>query len=201
MTRAPASESDRRTQLTRAAFEVFTDRGYRNCSVADIVSAAGLSHGSFYNYFSNRREILDATIDLGLAERGPELAVPDDPAATLEEFLDAVTAPLRSLHSLSETDNKLVSLIVFDAGAIDDELTRRAVEIFGSFAEAIGRQIEHGVRAGYLRPELDAEILGEMVLCMSLTALLPAHGGADLPDGIDHLVTQMRELLRAALAA
>lgn len=201
MTRANPSDTDRRTQLTRAAFEVFTDRGYRNCSVADIVAAAGLSHGSFYNYFTNRRDILDATIDLGLAERGPELTVPDAPAASLEEFLDAVTTPMRALNSLSDTDNKLVSLIIFDAGAIDDELTRRAVQIFGSFAEAIGRQIEHGMRVGYLRPDLDAEILGEMVLCMSLTALLPAHGGVDLPDGIDHLVAQMRELLRAALAA
>ncbi|OBJ69443.1 TetR/AcrR family transcriptional regulator [Mycobacterium sp. 1274756.6] len=192
---------DRRTQLTQAALEVFTDRGYRNSSVAEIVATAGLSHGSFYNYFTNRREVLDAAIDLGLEQRGPELGPPDEPAQTLEEFLDAVTAPLRSLHTLSETDNKLVSLIVFDVGAIDEELTRRAVEIFERFAAAIERQIDHGVRAGYLRADLDTAVLGEMFLCLSLTALLPAQGGPPLPGGLDHFVDQVRELLRAGLAA
>lgn len=193
--------TDRRAQLTRAAFDVFAERGYRNSSVADIVAAAELSHGSFYNYFTNRREILDAAIDLGLAERGPELAVTTEPAATLEEFLDAVTTPLRALHALSDDDNKLVSLIVFDVGAIDDALTRRAVEVFESFAHAVAQQIEYGVAAGYLRRDLDTEILGEMFVCMSLTALLPTQGGQPLPGGLDHFIAQVRELLRAGLGA
>lgn len=194
-----SAQPDRRVQLTRAAFEVFTDRGYRNTSVADIVAAAGLGHGSFYNYFANRREILDAVIDLGLEERAPELSPPEELAETLDEFLDAVTAPWQALHSLSDADNKVVSLIVFDAGAIDEQLTQRVVEIFRSFAHSVQRQIDHGITKGYLRRGLDSEVLGEMLVCMSLAMLLPAQGGAPLPGGLEHVIGQARELLRAGL--
>lgn len=193
------AQPDRRAQLTRAAFEVFTDRGYRNSSVADIVAAAGLGHGSFYNYFTNKREILDATIDLGMDERAPELSPPEHLADSLDEFLDGVTAPLRALHSLSVNENKLVSLVVFDAGAIDEQLTQRVVEIFESFAAAVARQIDHGVAVGYLRPDLDTQVLGEMFICMSLVMLLSAQGGAPLPGGPDHVIAQVKEVMRAGL--
>jgi len=192
---------DRRAQLAEAAFEVFTSRGYRNTAVADIVSAAGLSHGSFYNYFTNKRDALDAAIDFGLESRGPQLAPPPEPAGNLDEFLEAMTAPLRALHEFAAINNRLVSLIVFDAAAIDDALTSRVIEIVEEAAQPWQHQIEHGVDAGFLRPGLDAQILSEVMVAMSLVMLLPAQGGAPLPGGLDHVITQIAEFLRAGLAA
>jgi AcrR family transcriptional regulator len=192
--------TDRRKQLAQAAFELFTDRGYRNCSVADITAAAGLSHGSFYNYFTNKRNILDAAIDFGVQQLGPSLSPPTELADTLDEFLDALTVPMRELHSLSVTNNKLISLLVFDAAAIDEAVTQRVVEIFKSFARSTQRQIDHGVEMGYLRPGIDTEVLGEMLVAVSLTVLLPAQGGTPLPGGLDHFIEQTKDWLRAALA-
>lgn len=190
---------DRRAQLTQAAFEVFTDRGYRNCSVADITTAAGLSHGSFYNYFTNKRDILDAAIDFGCEQFGPQLSPPTELADSLDEFLDGVTIALRELYSLSVTNSKLISLMVFDATAIDDAVTQRVVDTAESFARKAQRQLEHGVEIGYLRPDIDAQVLGEMLVAISLTVLLPAQGGAPLPGGLDHFIEQIADFLRAGL--
>ena len=192
--------SDRRAQLTQAAFAVFTDQGYRNCSVADITTAAGLSHGSFYNYFTNKRDILDAAVDFGFEQIGPQLSPPTELADSLDEFLNAITSPLRELYSLSITNSKLISLMMFDAGAIDDAVTQRVVKIFKSFARSAQRQIDHGVEAGYLRPAIDAEVIGEMLVAISLTVLLPAQGGAPLPGGLDHFIEQTADFLRASLS-
>lgn len=197
----PRQVADRRAQLAEAAFEVFTSRGYRNSSVADIVSAAGLSHGSFYNYFTNKREILDAAIDVGLESLGPQLRPPTEPAADLEEFLHAMTAPLRALHEFALTNDRLVSLIVFDAAAIDDALTNRVIEIVRSFAQASQQQVDHGVQTGFLRAGLDTAVLSEVMVAMSVVVLLPAQGGAQLPGGLDHVIAQVEEFLRAGLAA
>jgi len=196
-----AAAMDRRAQLTEAAFKVFTERGYRNTAVADIVAAAGVSHGSFYNYFTNRREALDAAIDFGLESLRPQLTPPAVPAATIDKFLEAITTRLRALHDFAVTNDRLVSLIVFDAAAIDDALTSRVFEIVASFARDWQRQIDHGVQAGFLRQGLDTQVLGEVMVAMSLVVLLPAQGGPPLPGGLDHVISQLGDFLRFGLGS
>lgn len=47
----------------RAAREVFARDGYLNSKITDIAKAAGRSPGSFYTYFDNKTELLDALLD------------------------------------------------------------------------------------------------------------------------------------------
>lgn len=55
--RTPKSEETRRALLDAAA-RLFAENGYHDISVPDIVQAAGVGHGTFYEYFGSRREIL-----------------------------------------------------------------------------------------------------------------------------------------------
>src|SRR5215831_13698635 len=61
---AAAPESGRRAQtrqaLMDAAETLFAERGYHETSVSDIVRAAGVSQGTFYQYFGHRRDVLMA---------------------------------------------------------------------------------------------------------------------------------------------
>lgn len=43
--------------LLESAHDVFIDRGYHDTRVDDLVSAAGVSHGAFYRYFTNKEEL------------------------------------------------------------------------------------------------------------------------------------------------
>ena len=43
--------------LLASSHDVFIDRGYHSTRVDDLVSAAGVSHGAFYRYFSNKEEL------------------------------------------------------------------------------------------------------------------------------------------------
>lgn len=47
----------------RAAREVFARDGYLNSKITDIAAAAGRSPGSFYTYFDNKAQLLDALLD------------------------------------------------------------------------------------------------------------------------------------------
>jgi AcrR family transcriptional regulator len=53
----PKGEVTRRALLDAAA-RLFAERGYHETSVPDIVRAAGVGHGTFYEYFGSRRDIL-----------------------------------------------------------------------------------------------------------------------------------------------
>ncbi|HVV36633.1 MAG TPA: helix-turn-helix domain-containing protein [Acidimicrobiales bacterium] len=60
----PAGPKARRTraQLIDAATSLFAERGFQNTAVAEIAEAAGVSLGTFYQYFRNRDEVLGAMV-------------------------------------------------------------------------------------------------------------------------------------------
>lgn len=49
--------------LLRAARTVFADKGFFNAKITDITREAGCSAGSFYTYYENKTQILDALLD------------------------------------------------------------------------------------------------------------------------------------------
>ena len=49
-----------RRRLIEAALLVFAEKGVDACVVDDVIQAAGVSRGSFYNYFTSNQELLVA---------------------------------------------------------------------------------------------------------------------------------------------
>lgn len=47
-------------RLTAAAMELFAERGYGKTTVGDIATRAGLTERTFFNYFTDKREVLFA---------------------------------------------------------------------------------------------------------------------------------------------
>src|SRR5258708_6739249 len=75
---SPSSDTARRAQtrqaLLDAAAALFAERGYHETGVPDIVRAAGVSQGTFYQYFGHRRDVLMAltqAVQATVAERPP----------------------------------------------------------------------------------------------------------------------------------
>ncbi len=50
-------------RLRAAAREAFARHGYGAARVADVVAGAGVSHGTFYTYYENKGDVLDALVD------------------------------------------------------------------------------------------------------------------------------------------
>lgn len=55
----PKRERTRR-QLMRAALAVLNERGAAATTAQEVAAAAGLAHGTFYNYFATREELFEA---------------------------------------------------------------------------------------------------------------------------------------------
>lgn len=52
-----------RERIVEKAFQLFLTRGFERTSMAEIVSATGLSKGAVYHHFASKDELLDAAID------------------------------------------------------------------------------------------------------------------------------------------
>lgn len=53
----------RKRQIIHAARQLFLDKGFNDTSIIDIISAANVSKGTFYNHFSSKIQCLIAILD------------------------------------------------------------------------------------------------------------------------------------------
>lgn len=63
-----ARSREKRAELLRSAEKLFVEHGYAATTADDIAVAAGVSVGTFYNYFRNKRQILLALTLLRLTD-------------------------------------------------------------------------------------------------------------------------------------
>jgi AcrR family transcriptional regulator len=94
-------EPDARGRLGQAAFELFTERGFEQVTVAEIAERAGLTERTFFRYFADKREVLFAGAD-GFQELFVSgVAGAPDSAAPIDAVAEALyaAAALFTAHS------------------------------------------------------------------------------------------------------
>jgi len=52
-------------RIVREASRMFRERGFENVSVAEVMKAAGLTHGAFYAHFGSKEELQTAAVAYG----------------------------------------------------------------------------------------------------------------------------------------
>lgn len=170
----------RRDQLVQAARRVFAGQGYRNTGVSDIVREAGVSHGTFYNYFDSKRHILDAVLDTGVSQilDGVVGQHQPDEAHSADELADQFRGMLHRVFDLVAREPALVQFVLLDAPAIDEGSLRQLLGLVGTFRSAAAAFLENGVRRGFLREDLDTEIAAEGLLSLIISVILTGVRGA-----------------------
>ncbi len=81
-TRGYKKKERTRRQLVAAAIDVIAERG-ESFTVNDVTNRAGLSNGTFYNYFDDRNELIDAVVPeviRAFAVASATTVAEDDPA-------------------------------------------------------------------------------------------------------------------------
>lgn len=56
-----------RTRVVETASQLFRERGYDGVGVADLMAAAGLTHGGFYKQFASKAELIAESTACGIA--------------------------------------------------------------------------------------------------------------------------------------
>jgi TetR/AcrR family transcriptional repressor of nem operon len=84
-----AQAQENRERVLAAASELFRTRGFDSVSVADVMGAAGFTHGGFYNHFASK----DALAAEALAAAWTIMAAERARAADLPQLLGAYLSP------------------------------------------------------------------------------------------------------------
>lgn len=189
-------KAELRQEIIDTAFACFAEKGYHATGIADIATELGIGHGTFYRYFTNKRDIIDHVID-DLAARiiealGTENA--PDAAASLPEYREQLDRIGDALNRIFLEDRRVAQLLLFQATGIDSQLTMRLYGLLDTADALTAGYLEHGVEHGYLREDLDTVSTAKAVTGMLLAAIL--HGLRDSSqDAVAALTQAIRRLL------
>jgi len=78
----------KRVTLIRIGHRLFSQYGYRDVSVDDVVKSAGISTGSFYNYFESKEDLYGQVLD----------SIENEGAKRLEKIISNLHSPINKLR-------------------------------------------------------------------------------------------------------
>jgi AcrR family transcriptional regulator len=147
--RAQARREQRRSTILAAALQVFKDKGYHAASVHDIIDAAQIARGTFYLYFTSKREIF-AELAATFLEliRGSVQKISLDPAAG--EPLAQMRANFRRvMNTVLEHGDLATIMLRGDAG--DAEVRAQLDLFYAQVIALIGQAVRVGHALGFAR--------------------------------------------------
>jgi AcrR family transcriptional regulator len=135
----------RRTQILLGAAKVFAEKGYHKATTKEIAQAAGVSEGTIYNYFANKRELLLAMIEL-LALQSLKSIITTQPPADPKEFISMI---LRDRYQLAQERGYLIMPILAemftDAELRQEAYQKLAMPVAGFLEQYIQTHIDSGL--------------------------------------------------------
>ena len=131
----PSSKEATHERIVDAAARAIRRSGYNGTGVADIMKAAGLTHGGFYSHFASREAMLAEAADRAGGE-----------AVVLMERVAAIAPPARALQAmaqayLSEDHVKNIETGCATA-ALGSEMPRQAPEVRHAATRRIKEMID-----------------------------------------------------------
>lgn len=159
-----ARAQENRTRIVETASTLFRERGYDGVGVADLMSAAGFTHGGFYNHFASKSDLMAAAAAAGL-EQTASKTKDIGPA-------DYVKAYLSRAHRDSPGDGCTMAALSGDAArqppAVKEAFAEGIEKLLASLAGGDGALDEDGRRkARERRIAVIAQLVGALVLSRS----------------------------------
>jgi len=188
------AKSGTRERLLAAGLETFHRRGYANTGVQDIVSAAGVPKGSFYNHFASKEALAVAAVDAYWATLRP----------TVVEALSGSGKGLARLQALFRgtacgilagelTNGCFMGQIGLELAGHSDEVRDHVASAMAEWTALLANVVEQGQRDGSIRASLDARTVAR--------ATLDAYEGALMRARIDGSPEPMRAFIEFVLPA
>lgn len=143
-----------RRAIIVAARQLFATKGFHRTSVPSIVEAAGVGHGTFYEYFKNRRDVLLAlSHDVLHGDPLPVHGASDDPEVWIRREVQHYIARYVANIEMSKIWSEAIA---FDQeiGVVRRSLREPHLERLRAFVVTLDR------------PELDADIVANALLAM-----------------------------------
>ena len=165
--------AENRTRVVEQAARLFREKGFDGVGVAELMAAAGLTHGGFYNHFGSKTQVEAAAcahvFDKSVARIE---AVAETPAAERPRAYDAYRERYLSAEA-RDASGAACPMVAF-AG----DVSRQSEAVRTAYAQGLAAYLQAFAKAGGAsRGEAIrafAELVGALTLARSIAASDPA---------------------------
>lgn len=152
-------------EAARDAMNVFWDLGYEAASLPDLIAGTGLSRGSLYKAFGDKKGLLLAALDLYTADG---LKATADILSQPGSVSEAIRASLLRYAALSWGEKGrrgcLVVSLTTEMAARDEQVAERTGRMFRRLQQLYAAAIVRGQVDGEL-PECDEQAVARFLVC------------------------------------
>ncbi len=158
----------RRRQIIMGAAQIFSEKGYHKATTRQIAKAAGISEGTIYNYFENKRDLLLGMIEVMAAQSVREViqTQAEDNPKTL------ITALLMDRFELLSNHGRFMAPIFAEVFA--DEALREAVyqKVISPTINFLEQYLQRQVDVGAFRPVNPMIVARSLVGAVTINTIL-----------------------------
>jgi len=162
-------KAETREMIVQAASSVFSEKGYHKAQIADIVRVAGISTGSIYAHFKDKRDLFEQIIRENLdvlritLKELSQTKKPGDVRERVQQWLPAYVA----FFDYIESNPEQILLLVRGGFGVDEENDTITWDFFNSFAEDIAEDFRKWEELGFIKG-VNAALMGHIVIGMCL---------------------------------
>ena len=157
-------KADKNRRMLEAATTLFHKVGYDAARIEDIAEMAGVSVGTFYNYYKNKGDMLMATVSMEVEEvlaagNGIIAQNHDDVGAALAELIGTYYA-----HSLTYLSKEMWrTAMSLSIGQPETPFSKRYTALDYRLSEQV-RDLFAALQArGIIRQDVDCDAMGELI--------------------------------------
>lgn len=132
-------EPDARGRLVKAAFELYSERGFEQSTVAEIAERAGLTERTFFRHFADKREVLFAGADALRELMVSTVAAAPDSLAPIDAAVAGLVAAGALIQEGGELPQQRQAIIDASTELQERELIKLA-SLASALAEALRRR-------------------------------------------------------------
>jgi AcrR family transcriptional regulator len=162
-------KEETRDKIVSAACELFSKNGYHNTQVMDIVKAVGMSAGTFYNHFKDKRDLFEQITMDGLESLRVTVKLMRDPINiwSHEARTKTLTETFNAIFDYVDSNPQQLLMILRGSFGVDADLDVSVWKYFQGFAQDAGEDIERWINEGVIEG-IDPMVFGTAAMGMSL---------------------------------
>lgn len=133
----------RKQEILNIAYRLFTQKGYENTSVDEIISEAHIAKGTYYYYFPSKEATLEAVIDKMIEKEVAQAkAILDSSIDIPQKLIGIITAlrPEQEESSITDVLNQKQNIIMHDK--VNKRIIQEAIPLL---SQVIREGIDQGI--------------------------------------------------------